>query len=588
VDDADADGVHSTGDITMVFKTTDGGSSWERVFSRVAIATGAPFDVMLIIEASPDYANDETVYVAQADTRLWKTTNAGETFVGLTAPGGQNITALGVVDSSTYFVGGADSKLYKSGNWEGTNIYATAESIVISPDYDNDSTLVVGMEDGDVRISTNDGSSFSRLGVDDELGDGNNVIIALPPDFSSEGSSKYIYAGVNSPATGTAGLEGIWRWKYEDSNVWDRIDDQTTAPEIFGMGFGADGTLYSSNNLANGGVLRTVTPTSSTSGGRDYESATSDLFSGATLQSLAVIGGSNVLYAIAGGATVDTTYGYAYRLLTFTDTLSMTPVMTGPTDGRALGDTDEVILSWEKISVPGETVYYRLEVAYDSSMSTTVVDPNTRVLFTNTYVATGLRSGQKYYWRVYVDDGNPLRTRKPSAWTFTTALSQPGESSGFGVLKAPAYGATGVQLRPSFNWISTPGATGYEFQLGSNPDVDPWGYYLTDVLVSHTAGNALPSNVYQLDQDLEYSTTYYWAVRAVSADAESDWARGVFTTMAPAVAPPPPIVVEPTPAPIIEIPPSPITPAIIWAIIGIGAVLVIALIILIIRTRRVP
>jgi hypothetical protein len=319
------------------------------------------------------------------------------------------------------------------------------------------------------------------------------------------------------------------------------------------------------------------------------ESATRDLFSGATLQSLSVIGGSNVMYAIAGGAVVDTTYGYAYRLITFNDTLSMTPVLTAPKDGKAVGDADMVILSWESISVPGTTVYYRLEVAYDDAMSNKVVDTTGSTLFTNVYTVSGLRSGQKYYWRVYVDDGKPLRTRKPSAWSFTTALSQPGESTGFGVLKAPAYGATGVQLRPSFNWISTPTATGYEFQLSKNPDVDPWGYYLTDVLVSKTAGNALPSNVYQLDQDLEYSTTYYWAVRAVSPDAESDWARGVFTTMAKPVEPAPPIqITPPPPAPVIEIPPSPITPTIIWAIIGIGAILVIALIVLIIRTRRVP
>ncbi|MHC4501171.1 MAG: hypothetical protein ACYS21_18910, partial [Planctomycetota bacterium] len=50
---------------------------------------------------------------------------------------------------------------------------------------------------------------------------------------------------------------------------------------------------------------------------------------------------------------------------------------------------------------------------------------------------------------------------------------------------------------------------------------------------------------------------------------------------APAPAPAPEIVIPPAPAP-----PAPITPAYIWAIIIIGAVLVIALIILIVRTRR--
>jgi len=49
----------------------------------------------------------------------------------------------------------------------------------------------------------------------------------------------------------------------------------------------------------------------------------------------------------------------------------------------------------------------------------------------------------------------------------------------------------------------------------------------------------------------------------------------------PAPAPPPEIVIPPAPAP-----PAPITPVYIWAIIIIGAILVIAVVVLIIRTRR--
>ena len=49
----------------------------------------------------------------------------------------------------------------------------------------------------------------------------------------------------------------------------------------------------------------------------------------------------------------------------------------------------------------------------------------------------------------------------------------------------------------------------------------------------------------------------------------------------------PPVVVEPTPAPVIEIPPAQqITPTWIYAIIGIGAALAVVVIVLIVRTRR--
>jgi len=57
--------------------------------------------------------------------------------------------------------------------------------------------------------------------------------------------------------------------------------------------------------------------------------------------------------------------------------------------------------------------------------------------------------------------------------------------------------------------------------------------------------------------------------------------------MAEPVTPPPPVIVEPTPAPVLSIPPAEqITPTWIYAVIGIGAALVVVVIVLIVRTRR--
>ena len=60
---------------------------------------------------------------------------------------------------------------------------------------------------------------------------------------------------------------------------------------------------------------------------------------------------------------------------------------------------------------------------------------------------------------------------------------------------------------------------------------------------------------------------------------------GAFTTMAEPVAPPEPPA--PPPAPVIEIPPTKmITPNWIYAIIGVGAALIVLIIVLVFRTRR--
>jgi len=88
---------------------------------------------------------------------------------------------------------------------------------------------------------------------------------------------------------------------------------------------------------------------------------------------------------------------------------------------------------------------------------------------------------------------------------------------------------------------------------------------------------------------------------------ESAWASGVFVTMDEPEEPTPPIVIEEAPelpditieqpdititspdivVPLPDVVETPITPTWIYVIIGVGAVLVIALLVLIVRTRRV-
>ena len=142
---------------------------------------------------------------------------------------------------------------------------------------------------------------------------------------------------------------------------------------------------------------------------------------------------------------------------------------------------------------------------------------------------------------------------------------------------APVPGASGVQLQPTFQWNPADWATGYEFELSAAADY-------SSPIVSKTGANALISAVWGLEQKLDYATTYYWRVKAVSKTTDSVWANGTFTTMSEAAAPP---AAPAPPAPPESTVVKKIGPAYIWAIIGIGAALVIAVIVLIVRTRRV-
>jgi hypothetical protein len=174
-----------------------------------------------------------------------------------------------------------------------------------------------------------------------------------------------------------------------------------------------------------------------------------------------------------------------------------------------------------------------------------------------------------------------------------------GEAAGLAspALHSPTMGDDEVSLTPTFAWEMIEDADGYYFELADNSALA-----LPIVRMDGDEGR-LTSTVYGYIGELEYSTAYYWRVKAVSGTVaaddltESSWNTGVFVTMAEPEEPAPPIVIEETEPPVITIEqpdivvPLPaetqITPAWIYVIIGVGAVLVIAVVVLIVRTRRV-
>lgn len=579
-------------DTQMLFRTTDAGVTWQRVYHNRATAT----DGVIIVKASPDYATDSTVYIAQSDTRLWKSTNGGDSWVGLAAP--IAITALAVVDKDNYFTGHS-LRVYKSGKWNYGTITGSAKSIVLSPDFANDDTVVVGNDDGDVYLSTNASAAasvvFTRQGADDSLGNGATVTIALHPNYATAGATgvSTIFAG-SSTAT-----YGVYRTTAA-SAVWTQCDDDTDSLIANGVAVSPDGTLYAASGTANGGIRREVSPTLPAAY-LSFEDMGTVATSG-VLTSLAYLPGtaSNVLYALVSGIS-STTYTNGWSIVNIADTFSVTPVITGPADG-AIDQGTLPVFSWESIAAPsGTVVTYTYDVATDAAFANKTISADTTT-GTSITASTALTPGVKYWWRVYVAAAGPLATRKASR-TFVVALAIASQSS---ALSAPAPGAQDTALAPSFQWAPVGGATDYRIQLASASD---FADTLSDKLLTTT--------VWQYDGTLANDTTYYWRVKAISGSTEGAWSVGVFTTEAAAVAAAAPVpqvtitkaaaipvptitatvtVPAPPPATTITIPPAlpaaapvitEITPGWIYAIIVVGAVLVIAVVVLIIRTRRV-
>ncbi|MFO8143203.1 MAG: hypothetical protein R6T78_00770, partial [Dehalococcoidales bacterium] len=119
-----------------------------------------------------------------------------------------------------------------------------------------------------------------------------------------------------------------------------------------------------------------------------------------------------------------------------------------------------------------------------------------------------------------------------------------------------------------------PEATSYSFVLSENSDLS------SALATSDQSGTA-----YSYDGTLEYGDTFYWQVTAWKNGtmlSQSD--IGTFSTAPEEVVVEPP---APTQPPDINIPPAEqIVPTWIYAVIGIGAALIVVVVVLIVRTRR--
>jgi hypothetical protein len=279
------------------------------------------------------------------------------------------------------------------------------------------------------------------------------------------------------------------------------------------------------------------------------------------------------------------TVPYYEQVVMYTDILNVGVPLASPTaDETGVGLLPEgyvypeVTLIWEEMA--GATGY-QYQVAIDASFKTKVVNEFTTSLASE---ELELQPNTTYYWRVRVADegsllGAPLISPWSATYKFKTAI---GASMARPALQAPWPGEPDVPLSPTFEWSGIEWAEVYEFELSTDPATTAGGYFASP-LVSLTGTDALVSTAWKCDITLSYNTRYYWQVKAIGVDTDTPWSDvGTFTTMG--------VPAEPAqPGETITIPPAQeITPAWIWAIVIIGAILVIAVIVLIVTTRRVP
>ena len=554
-------------------------SNWQRVFSSTLAKVNGRSDPHIdIVRVSAEYTEDDTVFLGNKGTtfKLLRSTNNGATFSEQTRALPSALYQMAVLDDSTIVIGvvGGTHKTTNNGNnWKSradTDSSAVV-SFARSFTYADDETLLAGDATGHVWRSTNAAGKWSQL-------KDSNMSGAVIPAFDAE------YAD-NATMYCTDAAGGVFRYIKGESSEWARIDINGSGTDYSveagaGLVVAPDGTLYAVDGSAAGeGMQRALYPTDSIFPDLDiYFEEVNDSIEGAltsALRGLWRTSGSNILWSIFDDNKV-------YYI---EDTLTSQVTLISPSDGETSARQDSVRFKWD--SLPGAKKY-DLSVKYADVEVHRVQTTKTAIDWVNIPEAY---QGVTLRWRVRVLEEKPYRSKWSDYQEFITKLGG-GEWNPFLTASmypgnvAPAPGATNIPLSPGFQWNAADWATNYEFVLAENPD-------FTSPIVSFRSSDALDTTAYEYPDSLSYSTTYYWKVRAIKLAAggkvstQSTWGTGIFTTMTKPVEPAPPVVVEQAPPVPDIIIPAPVTPAYVWVIIGIGGILVIAVIVLIVRTRRV-
>jgi len=568
-----------------LWKTTNGGQTYERIFSYANPTATNNFYSFTVLATNlfiVDYTNG----------RFWKSTDAtAASWPTIISAPGAGLSGVTIRDANTIWLGQGGS-IWSTTNAGLTWVKPTTSLVTsaLSSGFAFSGTNVIVASAYAVYISTDSGVNFaSKLGVADP---GYSYVVGFDPAFAT---NKFVYC--NSVAGGPSG-NGVYRIAVSTasptSTAWERIDANATfAPGYTTVspvvGFDLGGVYYvwdyaTVNATADtGGIWRSTNPRDATTAvyPPQWEKFRLGLADGTALNYAGYSYGPNIIFGLNRSGT--TTVAYYNQLVAMMDTLATGATLDTPADKAAnvgISETTEsltlaVSLSWKAMT--GATMYH-VQVANDAAFVSKVTEFSTSAL-TQQLVEVFL-SGRTYYWRVRVGSynaangmtsGAPLISPWSTARSFTTGVPYALELK----IISPAVGSSGVSVTPTFTWTAVPGVTTYELVVSEDST-----FAIIDF--SRTADKAM----FQTDEALAYKTTYYWRVRP----AGGTWVYGVFTTEAKPVPTSPPITITQTqPPPITITVPTPVEAVpkyLLWIIIAIGAVLVIALIVLIIRTRR--
>ncbi|APH12931.1 hypothetical protein ASJ33_07045 [Dehalococcoides mccartyi] len=541
------------------------GGVYERVLSTTSIDEDGDIDVAV----SP--AGDAVFVADLGGTTIWRSLDNGQTFTAqvssiTTVDSGATIQSWFVSNANTILVGG-DNVVYQTSTngvlWFGRACaVGTVTSFAVSTD---GSTLVAAGSDSAISKSVDGGITWGTATA------ATTIASSVPVVTFQNGSNSVVYL------TGNGGAAYVYDFAAA-APVWTRIDNTVTGAYAFDSSSYADvdnGVGIFSGIASGGNVLYVLDGTWDnviriTNVGLSYKAGIIAGPSTATGTATKLIGvaapGANMLYGIFGA-----------ELYVYTDKMAV-PVA----NVKATSTVDSIKVTWDALVVDNSnvTVKYFVVVtdnatAYKVAYTVTAADVNQKNGITT--LSATFKDGVGAF--VIAED----TVYQVSVWAVSPVMSFVGTASvstqpekltyTFNLM--PTNGASNVPVKPVFAWDSVSTAVSYDLVLSTDPTFAD----ATKVLATKN----LTTNYWAYDGTLSNSTSYYWKVRVNTANSTSEWFPAVFTTVKADAAP---VEVNNPPAITLTVPQAE-TPAYIWLIVAVGAVLTVAVIVLIVRTRRV-
>ncbi len=572
------------------------GTAWE----RIAILAGG-VGTTWIVRADKD--TPDTVYIAlQGGTTIYKSLDAGASWIMRASPAA--IQDLAVQDANTVYVATqlATATVAKSTNGAFTWVQAlTGLAFFADTCYSlnliADNQLIVGGNAGLVAYSTDGNATWSVVPA--ALGAASTITAA-----SGLANGDVIWAG------DTGGAFGSWTIGVNTATTGWTIPGIFWTPTVTVDGLVyANGILYVWDNTTPQ-LERFLYPTLTIA-------AETDLIGGGALNFVGVA--TTTINALQYSTGSTTLYGRDFAapntIQRYTEYLigpSMAPVpvypindtimpvnslngnvipwvfkWTAPVGKSAAGYLFDVMVYLDKAGTILVGSSFGVGLAFDGGQGT---EPSALGL-PGTPPATLFipAPGYTYYWQVRVAAGFPLQ----SFWSPMQSFSIQQLVAIVPTIASPINGGEVNTTTPAFSWSPISGATSYRFELATDAAFSNIIYTVDPA----TAGASVPSSL-----ALTRGNQYFWHVKVLTP-AEGEWSAtaNFIVAQLPPTSPTPTTTIVPTPTytvsvtvppgttQVVTVPPAEVkevNPSYIWAIIIVGAVLVIAVIVLIVRTRR--